>query len=126
MPNWASQSRVAFASRVWNTGSSSPGELLITPSTSEGPLLPLQSHALPARSSSPTSAAVTFGQLFPLRQAFGDDLRRLGCRLAHMRIFRNLPLDALAFVLQVVPQRLQLGNELVDLHHRHSGNALDE
>ena len=35
VPNLASQSRVAFASMVWNTGSSSPGELEITCSTSE-------------------------------------------------------------------------------------------
>jgi hypothetical protein len=34
LPNLASQMRVAFASMAWNTGSSSPGELLITPSTS--------------------------------------------------------------------------------------------
>src|SRR5215467_1642993 len=35
VPNLASQMRVAFASIAWNTGSSSPGELEITPSTSE-------------------------------------------------------------------------------------------
>jgi hypothetical protein len=34
-PNWASQIRTAFASIAWNTGSSSPGELLMTCSTSE-------------------------------------------------------------------------------------------
>ena len=35
MPNLASQSRVAFASMAWNTGSSSPGELEMTCRTSE-------------------------------------------------------------------------------------------
>ena len=35
LPNLASQMRVAFASMAWNTGSSSPGELLMTCSTSE-------------------------------------------------------------------------------------------
>ena len=35
MPNLASQMRVAFSSMAWNTGSSSPGELLMTLSTSE-------------------------------------------------------------------------------------------
>ena len=34
LANFASQMRVAFASMAWNTGSSSPGELLITRSTS--------------------------------------------------------------------------------------------
>ena len=35
VPNLASQMRVAFASMAWNTGSSSPGELEMTCSTSE-------------------------------------------------------------------------------------------
>ena len=35
VPNLASQMRVAFSSMAWNTGSSSPGELLMTRSTSE-------------------------------------------------------------------------------------------
>ena len=35
MPNLASQSRTAFSSMAWNTGSSSPGELEMTRSTSE-------------------------------------------------------------------------------------------
>ena len=35
MPNLASQMRVAFSSIAWNTGSSSPGELLMTCNTSE-------------------------------------------------------------------------------------------
>ena len=35
MPNLASQMRTAFASMAWNTGSSSPGELLMTRSTSD-------------------------------------------------------------------------------------------
>ena len=35
MPKLASQIRVAFSSMAWNTGSSSPGELLMTCSTSE-------------------------------------------------------------------------------------------
>ena len=35
MPNLASQMRVAFSSMAWNTGSSSPGELEMTCSTSE-------------------------------------------------------------------------------------------
>ena len=35
MPNLASQMRVAFSSMASNTGSSSPGELEMTPSTSE-------------------------------------------------------------------------------------------
>ena len=34
MPNLASQRRAAFSSMAWNTGSSSPGELLMTLSTS--------------------------------------------------------------------------------------------
>ena len=34
-PNSASQMRVAFSSIAWNTGSSSPGELEMTSSTSE-------------------------------------------------------------------------------------------
>ena len=35
VPNLASQMRIAFASMAWNTGSSSPGELEMTCSTSE-------------------------------------------------------------------------------------------
>ena len=35
MPDLASQMRMAFASIAWKTGSSSPGELLITPRTSD-------------------------------------------------------------------------------------------
>ena len=35
MPKLASQMRVAFSSMAWNTGSSSPGELEMTCSTSE-------------------------------------------------------------------------------------------
>src|SRR5262245_34930169 len=35
VPNLASLSRVAFSSMAWNTGSSSPGELEMTPSTSD-------------------------------------------------------------------------------------------
>ena len=34
-PNLASQMRVAFSSMAWNTGSSSPGELEMTSSTSD-------------------------------------------------------------------------------------------
>src|SRR6516165_8253398 len=34
-PNLASQMRTALPSMAWNTGSNSPGELLMTPSTSE-------------------------------------------------------------------------------------------
>ena len=36
MPNLASQMRVAFSSMAWNTGSSSPGDELMTCNTSEG------------------------------------------------------------------------------------------
>ena len=35
MPNLAPQMRVAFSSMAWNTGSSSPGELEMTLSTSD-------------------------------------------------------------------------------------------
>ena len=35
VPIFASQMRTAFASMVWKTGSSSPGEVEMTPSTSE-------------------------------------------------------------------------------------------
>ena len=42
MPNLASQMRVAFSSMAWNTGSSSPGELEMTFSTSDGRGLLLQ------------------------------------------------------------------------------------
>ena len=35
MPNLASQMRVAFSNIAWNTGSSSPGELDMTLSTSD-------------------------------------------------------------------------------------------
>src|SRR6516162_5645207 len=35
LPNLASQSRVALSNMAWNTGSSSPGDLLMTCSTSE-------------------------------------------------------------------------------------------
>src|SRR6516225_3458025 len=35
VPNLASQSRVAFSNMAWNTGSSSPGELEMIPSTSD-------------------------------------------------------------------------------------------
>ena len=42
VPNLASQMRVAFSSMAWNTGSSSPGELLMTFSTSDGRGLLLQ------------------------------------------------------------------------------------
>ena len=35
MPNWAPQMRVAFSSMAWNTGSSSPGDELMTFSTSD-------------------------------------------------------------------------------------------
>ena len=42
LPNLASQIRTAFANMAWNTGSSSPGELMMTRSTSDGRRLPLQ------------------------------------------------------------------------------------
>jgi hypothetical protein len=34
VPNFASQSRTAFANMAWNTGSSWPGDVLMTRSTS--------------------------------------------------------------------------------------------
>src|SRR5712692_7385534 len=75
---------------------------------------------------SSASSAVGFDRMFPLRQALNDDLRGLGRRLTHVRISRNLLLDALTLVLQVVAQHLQLGDELIDLHHRRASDALDE
>jgi hypothetical protein len=55
--------------------------------------------------------------LFPARQAFGDDLGRLQRRLAQGGILDDLALYPRALVLQHVTQRLQLGDELVDLLH---------
>ncbi len=43
-----------------------------------------------------------------------------------MRVFADLALDPLALVLQIVAQRLQLGDELLDFQHRCPGNALDQ
>ena len=48
MPNLASQMRVAFSSIAWNTGSSSPGELEMTLSTSDGRGLLLSSQIVGA------------------------------------------------------------------------------
>ena len=45
VPNLASQSACAFSSIAWNTGSSSPGERLMTRSTSDGSGLLLQRFA---------------------------------------------------------------------------------
>src|ERR1700674_2240320 len=74
----------------------------------------------------PAGAAVALRGLFPLRQTLGDDLRGFRRRLAHVGVFGDLALDPLALVLQVVTQRLQLGDELFDLQHRRPGNALDQ
>ena len=46
LPKLASQMRVAFSSMAWNTGSSSPGDALMTRSTSDGRRLLLQQTPL--------------------------------------------------------------------------------
>src|SRR6266849_6640434 len=79
-----------------------------------------------ARALSAASAAVALGGLFPLRQALGDDPGGFRRCLAHVRVFGDLALDPLALVLQIVTQRLQLGDELFDLQHRRPGNPLDQ
>ena len=64
--------------------------------------------------------------LLPVRQALGDDLRRLQRRLAQGRIFDDLALHAGRLVVQHVAQGLQLGDELVDLLHRRSRHPLQQ
>src|ERR1700716_854542 len=66
------------------------------------------------------------GDLFPMRQALGDDLRRLHGRLAQGRVFDDLTLDAGAFGGQHLTQRLQLAAELVDLLHRGPRHPLQQ
>src|SRR5215467_10533766 len=66
------------------------------------------------------------GHLFPMGQAFRDDLGRLQRRLAQGRVFDDLALHARGFALQRITQRLQLGDELVDFLHRRPCYPLQE
>src|SRR5215510_253160 len=64
--------------------------------------------------------------LFPVRQAFRDDLSRLHGGLAQGRVLDDLTLHAGAFGGQHLTQRLQLADQLVDLLHRGAGHALQQ
>src|SRR5438874_6889602 len=90
------------------------------------PLMVVAGRRCVAVAKSRTGRAAALSHVLPLCQALGDDLRRFGRRLAHVRIFGDLALDPLAFVLQVVAQGLQLDEELLNLQYRRSGNALDQ
>src|SRR6476619_791264 len=63
------------------------------------------------------------GHLLPVRQAFGDDLRRLQRRLAQACVFDDLALHPRGLALQRVAQGLQLGDESVDFLHRGARHA---
>src|SRR6516165_7585082 len=60
----------------------------------------------------------------PARQAFCNDPGRLHGGLTQGSVLDDLALHARAFVLQHLPQRLQLGDQLVELLHRGAGHAL--
>ena len=62
----------------------------------------------------------------PLGEALSDDLRRLHSRLAQMRIFGKLALNARALFLESLAQDLQFGDEPVDVLHRRTGHALQQ
>src|SRR5262245_30579409 len=64
--------------------------------------------------------------LLPLRQAFGDDLRRLHGGLAQGGVFDDLALHARGLGLQHVAQGLQLADELLDLLHRRACYPLQQ
>src|SRR5438128_1554427 len=66
------------------------------------------------------------GNLFPMGQAFRDDLGRLQRRLAQGGVFDDLALHARGLALQRITQRLQLGDELVDFLHRRPCYPLQE
>src|SRR5262245_37522523 len=66
------------------------------------------------------------GNLFPMGQAFRDDLGRLQGRLAQGRVLDDLALHARGLALQRIAQRLQLGDELVDFLHRRPCYPLQE
>src|SRR5215467_4865297 len=66
------------------------------------------------------------GHLFPMGQAFRDDLGRLQRRLAQGRILDDLALHARGLALQRVAQRLQLSDEFVDLLHRSPCHSLQQ
>src|SRR5262249_41606151 len=66
------------------------------------------------------------GHLFPMGQAFRDDLGRLQRRLAQGRILDDLALHARGLALQRVAQRLQLSDEFVDFLHRSPCYPLQE
>src|SRR5262245_59285177 len=62
--------------------------------------------------------------VLPLAHRVGDDLdRRAGC-LRGVRVVGELALDAFALGYQEIAHGLQFGNQVVDLLHRHAGNAL--
>src|SRR5258705_8133232 len=62
----------------------------------------------------------------PVRKALGDDLGRLHRRLAQVRVFGDLALNARPFLMQQFAQLLQLADQAVDLLHRRTGNALQQ
>src|SRR5262245_25372938 len=66
------------------------------------------------------------GHLFPMGQAFRDDLGRLQRRLAQGRILDDLALHARGLALQRVAQRLQLSDEFVDFLHRSPCHSLQQ
>src|SRR5262249_34774781 len=66
------------------------------------------------------------GNLFPMGQAFRDDLGRLQRGLAQGRVLDDLALHARGLALQRITQRLQLGDELVDFLHRRPCYPLQE
>src|SRR5262249_24839376 len=62
--------------------------------------------------------------LFPVRQAFGDDLGRLHRRLAQRRIFHDLTLHGAPLVAQHAAPRPPLADQRVDLLPRGAGYPL--
>ena len=92
MPYWASQMRVAFSSIAWKTGSSSPGELLMTSSTSAVAVC-----CASASSRSRVSSASFLSKPVPAeprrRVTFGA-LRRLGAVGMLRRFFIATPANA--------------------------------
>src|SRR5215211_5791937 len=64
--------------------------------------------------------------VLPLRNALGDDSRRLRRFLAQAHVTFDLALDAHAFLPHEVAQPLELADQAVDFRHRRDGDALHD
>ena len=85
VPNLASQMRIAFSSMAWNTGSSSPGELEMTRSTSEVAV---------CCSSASASCFPRFGELAGVRASSFFSRSALGTRASRpTRVLAFVPLE---------------------------------